>query len=366
MSSKVRVGIIGTVGVPAKYGGFESLIENLLDCNNGEVNYLIICSSHSYEVKKSKYKDADLKYIPLQANGFSSILYDGLSLLYCTSKKLDIILVLGVSGAIFLPLIKLFCQSKIICNIDGMEWKRNKWNRIAKTFLKFSERMAVRFSDILISDNQGITDYIDQSYNKKSFIIAYGSDPLSIGVGSNLLGKYNLIKNKYYFKVCRIEPENNLEIILKAFSNFKIELPLVIVGNWNHSKFSRKLRDEYGKLKNIILIDPIYEKELLNELRGNCKAYIHGHSAGGTNPSLIEAMGMALPIVAFDVNFNRYTLNNLGAYFSNSLELSEILIKQKFITEGEIIYQLFTEKYSKEKIAEQYLFLFQNSKRNLM
>lgn len=358
----LSIAVVGTNGVPANYGGFESLVENLLDYNHYDFKYTIFCTSKNYSEKLEIYKKARLRYINLKANGFSSILYDGYSLIKCNQHHFDIILLLGVSGAIFLPILKPFTGATIICNIDGIEWRRNKWTIPIKRFLKFSESLAIKFSDVVITDNQGIADYVSLNYGKSSVNIAYGAS-INKNHSCTLLKRYNLNKNQYFFKVCRIEPENNIELILNAFSKMN-DQKIVIVGNWNASEFGKKMLIKFEKLSNVSLLNPIYNQFDLNELRVNCKGYIHGHSAGGTNPSLVEAMGLKLPIIAFDVNFNRYTLDNNGFYFQNQEELiNEIsqfgsrnleMVKEK-------IFETFINRYTKEKISEEYAQLFLES-----
>lgn len=173
--NKKTIAIIGSVGVPANYGGFESLIENLLDFNSNNFEYTVFCSGRSYSERIKMYKNAKLRYVNLEANGFSSILYDGISLLKCIGNQYDIILILGVSGAIFMPILKPFIRATLICNIDGIEWKRGKWSPLIKKFLKFSESVAVKYSDVIITDNKGIADYVNSHYNKNTVTIAYGA-----------------------------------------------------------------------------------------------------------------------------------------------------------------------------------------------
>jgi len=141
MNNDVLVSIIGTVGIPANYGGFETLTEHLVLNAYENIRYTVYCSSKAYEEKIKTYNGAQLKYINLKANGFQSILYDVLSLF--KSRKSDVILVLGTSGCIILPLLKKISKSKIIVNVDGVEWRRDKWNFFIKRFLKISEKMAV-------------------------------------------------------------------------------------------------------------------------------------------------------------------------------------------------------------------------------
>lgn len=215
----LKIAIIGTVGVPACYGGFESLVENLLDYTPENVEYTVFCTSKKYEAKLQTYKGAKLIYLDLDANGKDSILYDYKSMKIAIQQKSDIMLILGVSGCMFLPFIRRKFKGKIITNIDGLEWKRDKWNALAKWLLHYSEKRAVQYSDIVIGDNKGITDYVKEAYNKEAVLIAYGGDYVSKETDDALYNKYPFCRQPYAVTVCRIEPENNIHNILQAFSN---------------------------------------------------------------------------------------------------------------------------------------------------
>lgn len=317
---KTKVSIVGTVGLPAKYGGWETLVSNLTKHLNQKFDFTVYCSGVKYKNKPLGYNGVSLKYISLNANGVQSIPYDIISI-YQSLKFADTILILGVSGCIFLPFVKLFGKSKIIVNIDGLEWKRNKWGRFAKCFLKFSEKIAVKFSDIVITDNKAIQQYVINEYGVESELISYGGDHTKkVSMQDRYLNEYVFLGQKYAFKVCRVEPENNIAMILEAFYDYKL-LPVVVVGNWSNSHYGLRLKEKHEKDSNIYLLDPIYDQNKIDLLRSNCYVYIHGHSAGGTNPSLVEAMCLQLPIIAFDVNFNRETTHNKCLYFYSKQQL---------------------------------------------
>jgi len=176
----MNISIIGTVGIPARYGGFETLAENLVKSKTEGVKYTVFCSAKSYPVKPDNYIGAKLRYIKLNANGISSIPYDLISMLM--SLKSDVMLILGVSGSLFLPLIRLLYRGKIITNIDGIEWKRDKWGKLARFILRISEKFAVRFSDVVIGDNQGIIEYIKEIYRREAVLIEYGGDHVTRNV----------------------------------------------------------------------------------------------------------------------------------------------------------------------------------------
>lgn len=367
---KLKVGIIGTVGVPACYGGFETLAEQLIILGNrnskrrSTLQYSVYCSSQSYPQKLDDFHGATLHYTPLKANGIQSIPYDILSLIKA-GRQCDVLLMLGVSGCIFLPIFRLFCKKRLIVNIDGLEHRRQKWSPWIKKFLKLSERCAIRYADIIIADNDGIANYVDQEYNHHpTTLIPYGGDQALISVPSErrqeIMEYYHVTPGEYAFGLCRIEPENNVDMILEAFSRVP-EKEILFVGNWKNSPYGINLREKYSKYPNINLHDAIYDIKVVNTLRSNCNLYIHGHSAGGTNPSLVEAMFYKVPIISFDIDYNRFTTGNKAIYF-NSAEQLEALIRtlqpdQLSACSSEMA-KIAHEKYLWRDIAAQYESLY--------
>ncbi len=325
-SKKNRLAIIGTVGVPANYGGFETLTEHLIEDLSQSYDLRVYCSSKAYkkEQRQRSYKGARLTYLPLEANGVQSIFYDSLSIIHSLFVA-DVLLVLGVAGAWLLPFVKLFTRKKIIISIDGIEWKRDKWNLLAKWYLFWAEGLAVRYSHIDISDNESIQDYTAARYGTLSRIIEYGADhTLKVEVTPEATEKYGFLSAPYAFKVCRIEPENNVHMVLQAFAENRY-MPLVIVGNWDKSEYGRHLKQKYQGLKNIHILDPIYDQKKLDLLRSNASMYVHGHSAGGTNPSLVEAMYLGLPVIAYGVSYNRVTTGHNAYYFEKLDDLKNLI-----------------------------------------
>lgn len=353
-----KVAIIGTQGVPANYGGFESLVENIIGINQSkEIAYTVFCSSKDMKNKLESHKGAQLKYIPLHANGMQSIPYDIWSMIKAI-RGYDTILILGTSGCIFLPILKWLSRKRIVVNIDGLEHKRDKWGKLAKWILKTSESIAVKFADVIIADNKGIQNYVTDTYGKKSEMIAYGGDHVIRDIPENkqaeILKHYGLTKNEYAIKVCRIEPENNCHIVLEAFAQSRKKL--MFIGNWNKNDYARNLKAKYEKYENISIQNAIYDLDILFTLRKNAWRYIHGHSAGGTNPSLVEAMFFARPILAFDVIYNRETTHNEAYYFKNIEDLVNLL-KQENLN-GEQMYKIASKEYTWKHIAKQYEALY--------
>lgn len=356
-----KVAIIGTVGVPAKYGGFETLVENMIGDNcSQEVEYTVYCSSKSYEDRPKEYRGAKLKYVPLKANGSQSIPYDIISIFRALGKS-DVLLILGVSGCLILPVVRLFSRKKIIVNIDGLEHRRDKWSPKVRKFLKFSEKIAVRNADIVVSDNKAIQDYVRDEYGVESELIAYGGDHVQCDVSSiqaDILAKYKVVPGEYSFSLCRIEPENNVHVTLEAFAASGKKL--LFVGNWSNSEYGKSLLTKYGSCKNIEMLAPIYDLPTLNVLRSNCMFYIHGHSAGGTNPSLVEAMFFGKPILAFDCSYNRESTENKAHYFADSNQMIKLMTNDLsyFDNNASMMVKIAKARYLWATIAKQYEALY--------
>ncbi|MBL1385265.1 MAG: DUF1972 domain-containing protein [Colwellia sp.] len=342
------ISVIGTVGVPACYGGFESLVENLLPSRKID---LIYCTRKAYENELSEYKGSRLKYWSLDANGVQSIPYDVISIAHSLLFTKNDLLVLGVSGAIAIPFFKLFSKRKVVTNIDGLEWKRAKWGKTAKWFLKFSEKVAVKFSDKVIADNAAIAEHVLTAYNKQAEVIAYGGDHA-------VKGHLPAEKEAFSLALCRIEPENNVKMILEAYAQVPNQ-SLKFIGNWNNSEFGKELKNRFGVFNNIELIDPIYDLEQLFKLRSKAARYIHGHSAGGTNPSLVEMMFFDLPIYCFDCNYNRASTEDKAMYFSSSEHLVELLnTKNEDLTIAKQMLEVSKRRYTWSIVKQQYENLF--------
>lgn len=347
-----KIAIVGTVGLPACYGGWETLVDNIVK-NDKENEYTVFCSSKAYAKKTSDYNGAKLIYLPFSANGMSSIIYDITSLIMCIYKKYDAVLILGVSGCVFLPIFKAISNKKVITNIDGIEWKRDKWSSFASWFLKFSEKVAIKFSDLIVTDNQGIYEYVKSEYNVHSEVIAYGgehalSDQNYDDAESETFGDY-------FLSVCRIEPENNVHMVLDAFS--KSSENIKFIGNWNSSSYGIELKSKYSKFGNIEIIDPIYDLNILYKYRLGCKGYIHGHSVGGTNPSLVEIMHFGKQVYAFDCVFNKYTTAHKALYFCSANELCELLNEHHSANNKEML-EVARTKYTWEVITQKYVNLY--------
>lgn len=353
-----KVAIVSIQGVPAKYGGFESLVENLIGEHcSPEVEYTVFCSSLDMPEKMKTYKNAKLKYIPLHANGWQSVFYDAISLIKST-RGYDSILILGISTPIFWVYKKL-CSAKIIINVDGLSQFRDKYGTFTQKYIAILKKNVVKRADVIVSDNKGIQDFVKNTYGKDSHLIAYGGDHVLKNMEDSkqkeILDRYGVNKDGYAVSVCRIEPENNCHIVLEGFAQNGMEL--VYIGNWNRSEYGRALREKYSRFSNLHILDPIYDLDILYALRSNAKVYIHGHSVGGTNPSLVEAMFFAKPIIAYNVVYNRETTNNQAMYFDDAKQLSRLLNNINSAS-GEDMLTFAKANYTWKHITELYESLY--------
>lgn len=360
-----KIAIIGTVGLPASYGGFETLAEHLVKNLSDNYDLTVYCTKKNYpkEKRPAMHGKAKLVYLGLDANGIQSIPYDTLSIIHSLFYA-DVLLILGVAGAWILPFVRLFTNKRIIISIDGIEWKRNNWSLPARWYFWWAEKIAIKYSHIDISDNESIQEYTAIRYGSLSRVIEYGANhTLQVSPSQADMEKYPFLKMPYAVKVCRIEPENNIHEVLEAFS----QLPkhtMVIIGNWKNSSYGKILRDKYSTCRNLILLDPIYDQRTLDVIRGNALLYVHGHSAGGTNPSLVEAMYLGLPVFAFGVSYNRNTTEQKARYFKNADDL-KTLVEETSISElkaiGSTMKEIANRRYTWEVIASKYEFLIEET-----
>jgi UDP-N-acetylmuramyl pentapeptide phosphotransferase/UDP-N-acetylglucosamine-1-phosphate transferase/glycosyltransferase involved in cell wall biosynthesis len=352
------IAIIGTVGVPAAYGGFETLAENLVTERRARKlssRLIVYCSARNYSVRPKTYMGAELRYVPLSANGPSSVAYDIASLLSALWHGCDVILLLGVSGAIALPLVRFVSRVRIVTNIDGVEWRRAKWKGFSRWFLRVSERIAVGWSHEVIADNPAIAAHVREAYGRACHVIAYGGDHAVEVNAKPCTG----LPTRYMLALCRIEPENNPEMILEAFAA-RPELDLVFIGNWDGSAFARNLRRRFACHAHLHLLDPIYDSAVLRTIRSGASLYIHGHSAGGTNPSLVEIMHFGIPVLAFDCVYNREATDNAAVFFKNPVSLraaADSMTAARGVVVGANLQRIARQRYTWGAVATEYFML---------
>lgn len=322
----LKIGILGTRGIPNNYGGFEQCAEQLA-LHLSEKGYdVFVYTSHNHPYKKNKWKKVNLihQFNPEKLLGtFGQFVYDFNCLKDAGKRKFNVLLQLGyTSSAIFHLIWPKECPN--IINMDGLEHKRSKYNKYVQAFLNFSEKLAVKHADLLIADSLGIKDYIEKKYQKEAVFIPYGAELYD---ASKAIGDFlpeNLIPYKYDLLIARMEKENNIESIINAFLKSESKKLLVLVGDYSN-KYGQYLYNKYSHHKNIKFLGSIYNSDRLNNLRYFSHLYYHGHSVGGTNPSLLEAMASNAMIVAHQNEFNKAVLGDDAYYFSDETDLKDII-----------------------------------------
>lgn len=320
MGDHGKVAIIGTVGVPARYGGFETLAEELVRAaaDTGRADRLTVwCSApQSARPLPDSYLGVALRYLPLRANGAQSITYDALSLWQAARSGHRTALVLGVSGALALPALRAVSPMRIICNIDGVEWQRAKWRGAARIVLKRSEAAAARWAHTLIADNAEIARHLSEAYGRGAIEIPYGHEETRPAPPADI-GDLALPQG-YALAMARAEPENHLDLILSLFAEDPGLPPLVVVSNWDDTAYGRGLAQRFRGQPRLHLVAAEYDSARLAAIRAGALCYIHGHSAGGTNPALVTMMGQCLPIAAWDCGYNRATTEGQAVFFDDA------------------------------------------------
>lgn len=357
-----RIAILGTRGIPAAYGGFETFAEELSTrlTQLGMFDVTVFCNTAN-PFNQQTYNGVKLINIPpLDIGPLNTLLYD-LRSLYRARRSFDVVYMLGYGAGIFFVLLKLW-KTKLWVNMDGIEWKRSKWPWYVKMYLKLSERFAVKLANIIIADAEAIKDYLIRQYgdSDKYKVIAYGTSVTETPPHPHQLSAFKLTPYNYYIIVCRLEPENHVYEIIQGYLRANTENMLVIVGDY-------KLNTDYVRMllannnPKIVFLGALYEKDLLRTLRYYATGYIHGHSVGGTNPSLLEAMGCGNYIIAHDNEFNREVSGNLAEYFITPENISFYINKIDKITRNERALHTNSEiayvkqRYSWDTIVGQYI-----------
>ncbi len=371
--------VVGARGYHAKYGGWETFLSNLVD-NYNDNNVIFHVSSLAIDESEKEYQVNNVIVTPFSIKNKKSA-----AMLLCTIKAFNYYLnyikenkienayiyILGLKLANKLKIDKKKIQKlKIttIVNPDGLEHERAKWNKLIKKFFLYSERSMLNNCDIIICDAKGIKNYIDNKYPKlknKTKYIAYGAKKVNIeNIDENkILKKYDLEKDNYLLMVGRFVPENNYEMVIKAFLNSKINKKLIIVSNISSSNYYNELVEKLKikDNKNIVFIDGIYNQEQLAVIRKNAYLYIHGHSVGGTNPSLLEALSLTKLNILYDVCFNKDVGKDACLYFNNEEALTNILdntTKYDRIKLGKMCKEIINNNFTWEIIIEKYKQIF--------
>ncbi len=326
----MKIAILGTRGVPNNYGGFEQFADLISTGLAARGHDVTVYNPHYYTAAGNNYRGVKIVHQPshekyLKTSGV--MLFDYFCMRDALKKNFDIIYMAGygTSTPAFVMLNgKGRKRNVIVTNMDGMEWRRDKLNGIAKAITKWFESICVRKTDFMIADNIGISEYFKKTYNKPAHFIPYGA-AVPDSIDDSLIKKISVQSNKYFLILARMEPENNLELSLQSYLESGVEEPILIIGSVS-KKYGKFLLKKYNHPR-IKFLGSIYDKALLDSLRKNCLAYIHGHSVGGTNPSLLEAMASEAFIFSHENEFNHSVINENAFYFGSENDLKQLLLQ---------------------------------------
>ena len=358
----MNIAILGTRGIPNNYGGFEQFAEYLALGLTKNGHTVTVYNSHTHPYKESTWRGVKIKHIYDPENKIGTagqFVYDFLSILDTRKKDFDIILELGyTSSSVFFDFHPK--KSIIVTNMDGLEWKRTKFSAKVQKFLQWAESLAVKKSDHLVSDSIGIENYLRKKYNVESTYIPYGSH-LFHEENISILDEYNVKPYEYNMLIARLEPENSIEIILDGVVKSNNNMPFLVIGK-HETKFGEYLKNKFSDHTNIRFIGGVYDINALNNLRHFSNLYFHGHTVGGTNPSLLEAMASSALICANDNEFNSAILGNDAFYFSTVDDVSKVITSVLHTDHTDKIENnriKINELYTWEKINNQYESLFE-------
>ena len=358
----MRVGISGTRGIPNAYGGFEQFAQFLSQGLVSRGHEVYVYSSDDHPYQEDRWNGVFIVHCKDREKTIGTVgqfLYDFRCFRDAARRDFDVLLQLGYTSS---SLWHRFWPRRAInvVNMDGLEWKRSKYNRLTQLFLRRAERWAAVNADVLVADSIGIRDYIQERYDRESFFIPYGAD-IPKTYDASVPGAMGLSSGEYLLLVARMEPENNIETILTGWMASDKEYPLVLVGN-TETRFGRYLTSTF-RHDRLRFIGPVYDLPTLNALRHFARVYFHGHSVGGTNPSLLEAMACGCLVAAHDNIFNKAVLGNDAWYFVTPQDVTSLIesrddsaVRATFTMHN---LEKIARNYSWEKIIDDYEKLFQ-------
>jgi glycosyltransferase involved in cell wall biosynthesis len=319
---KLRIGILGTRGVPNNYGGFECFAEHLSQGLVEKGHEVIVYNSHNHPNRQSYWNGVQIVHCwdpEYMLGSFGQFIYDFNCIMDARKRKLDVLLFLGYTSSSVWAWLNPR-KPVIIYNMDGLEWKRTKYSKNTQRFLQYAEKLAIQCSDFIVADSQYIQSYLSEKYAVSPEYIAYGADVFQ-QPNETVLGQYHLQKQSYNMLMARMEPENNIEMILDGYLSSISPLEFIVVGNTDNT-FGTYLVNKFSHDKRIRFMGAIFNQQHINNLIYFSNLYFHGHSVGGTNPSLLEAMGSHALIIAQDNIFNRTVLTENAFYFTTAVEVT--------------------------------------------
>jgi glycosyltransferase involved in cell wall biosynthesis len=355
----MRLAIIGTRGIPANYGGFETFAEELSKRLVGRGHDVTVyCRSHYADATLTEYNGARLIVLPtLRYKYLDTVVHGLLSMLHAVGRRFDCVLVCNAANSPLIPILE-WTGTPVAVNVDGLERNRKKWNTLGRLYYAFGERASLWFASRVVTDARVIRDYYRARYDADTTLIAYGAD-VERSSAPDVLRRYGLTMETYILYLSRLEPENNAAMVIEAFRRAETDLKLVIVGDAPYAtSYKQHLRDLAADDDRIAFMGPVYgpDKKALEQ---NAAAYVHATEVGGTHPALIEAMGAGNCCLVYDTPENREVAADAGLYYSDVDTLAELLrrvlpdesMKRKY---GQLAEKRVRENYNWESVTDDY------------
>jgi glycosyltransferase involved in cell wall biosynthesis len=318
MKHRLNIAIMGTRGIPANYGGFETFAEELATRLVARGHRVTVYGRAHY-VKETKrfYRGVELVILPtIRTKYFDTVAHTFASVLHGLFRRYDLVLICNAANTIFSPILRI-AGKKVIVNVDGIERKRRKWNWLGRSYYHLSEWLSTFLPNEIVTDAKAIKEYYWKSYGKDSYLIPYGANA-TVVPSNEILKKYDLAENQYVLYVSRLEPENNARLVVKAFEKVRTDCKLVIVGD---APYSKKYIEEIRETKDprILFAGGVYGRGYW-ELLGHALCYIHATEVGGTHPALIEAMAQSNCILVNGTVENIEVVDDTAIVFKNDVE----------------------------------------------
>ncbi|GIG19676.1 glycosyl transferase [Cellulomonas chitinilytica] len=317
----LHVALVGTRGVPARYGGFETAAEEVgRRLVERGLRVTVYCRTARGEPREDRFLGMELVHLPaMRRRSLETLSHTGLSVGHLVGHRVDAAIMFNAANSPWLPGLRA-ARIPVATHVDGLEWKRAKWGPSGQRYYRTAEALAVRWSDALIADAAGIQDYYRAEFGVPTELISYGA-PRLVDLPPTRLTELGLEPQGYHLVVARFEPENHVDLVVEGYVASGARLPLVVVG-------SAPYADEYTARVHALaddrvrLLGGVWDPELLDTLYAHARTYLHGHSVGGTNPSLLRAIGAGTATVAYDVGFNREVLRDDGRYFGSPADVA--------------------------------------------
>ncbi len=345
---KAVFAFIGSNGIPNKYGGFESFLEAICpEMVKMGSKVIVTCDANKYSERASQFEGVNREFISIRANGFRSTFHDLFAFL-AVFPKADVIVVLGVSAGPFFLFFRFLCwvaHKQLVVNIDGIEWRRTKFSKPIRFILWVYDLLAQISANIIIYDNKELLGFVKPIFRSKAKLVAYSADHV-------LRNPEVRLNEKTALTICRIEPENNIELLIEGALASNLG-KYTIIGNWNNSAYGKALKAKYADKSMLKLLDPIYDIDKLVGYREACTYYLHGHSVGGSNPSLIEMLPYSCHILCYDCGFNRETAGSDAQYFASPNDLSTLINLSLSMPHPN--NRIIQERYTKKYIATEFI-----------